>query len=190
MEYDYNINMDIKTKENDPLFFDQGSSFQEKLQHRRHIIKSLKANVDSKRSITEKLADWLTNNFGTIGFFLLNAGIFLIWVLINVGVWKGIEPFDPFPFGLLTMIVSLEAIFLSIFVLISQNREAKVADLREEIDLQINMIAEQEVTKVMKILTLLAKKQNINLSEDSELKEMLEPLDTQKIEAKLEQEIK
>ena len=82
--------MEIKTSEGKPLFFDQNSSFQEKLLHRRHIIKSFKANVDAKRSITEKLTDSLTNNFGTISFFLINLTFFIIWESNRVGFknWK------------------------------------------------------------------------------------------------------
>ena len=98
-------------------------------------------------------------------------------------------PFDPFPFSLLTTIVSLEAIILAIFVLISQNRTAKVDDLREETHLQINLIAEKEITKVMKMLAILLEKQGVDLSQDPELKKLLKPVSEEEIERRLEKEI-
>ena len=87
------------------------------------------------------------------------------------------------------MIVSLEAIILSVFVLISQNRTAKVDDLREETHLQLNLIAEREITKIMKMIALLLEKQGIDISQDPELKKMLRPVSEGEIEKRLEREI-
>src|SRR5687768_7524516 len=85
----------------------------------RQLIHSLKAKADAKRSQPEKVADWMTAHFGSMGFLALNVGWFLIWLVVNAGLFPGIAAFDPFPFSLLTMIVSLEAIILSVFVMIS-----------------------------------------------------------------------
>jgi len=157
---------------------------------RRHrIIKSLKAQADARRTPAERFADWLTDFFGTVGFLSMNALWFFGWILLNVGVIPGITPFDPFPFGLLTMIVSLEAIFLAIIVLISQNRAAKIADLREEIDLQINTMAEQEVTKIIQLQLKLLEKNGIILEQDYELERMLKPLHSADIERSLENQL-
>ncbi len=155
----------------------------------RRIIRSLKAQADSKRTVYEKISDWINLAFGSFTFLMVNAIWFLIWILWNIGAVPGAVGFDPFPFGLLTMIVSLEAIILSIFVLISQNRASRVNDLREETDLQIDVITEQELTKLMSIVTLLAEKQGIDLSGDTTLQEMLKPLDTKKIENALERQV-
>jgi uncharacterized membrane protein len=87
------------------------------------------------------------------------------------------------------MIVSLEAIFLSIFVLLSQKRSAKIDALREEVDLQIDIITEQELTKIMHLLVKLLEKNGIDTSKDLELQEMLKQLNTSKIEKVLEQQI-
>ena len=87
------------------------------------------------------------------------------------------------------MTVSLEAIFLAITVLISQNRAAKIDDLRDEIDLQINTISEEEITKMIELQLLLLKKNGIDVSKDPELEQMLEPMDTEKIEESLKREI-
>ncbi len=165
------------------------TEFQNPIQTSRHIIKSIKAKYRAKRSFSEKIADWMTSSFGTINFLFVNALFFAAWLIINVGLIPSVTPFDPYPFGLLTTFVSLEAIMLAIFVLISQNRAAKIDDLREEIDLQVDMITEAELTKLMKLHSLILQKQGIDLSEDKELEEMLKPLNENKIEKSLEKQI-
>jgi len=155
----------------------------------RRIIKSLKAKADARRTWTEKTADWMVANFGSFTFQVINIVWFTIWITINIGLVPGIVPFDPFPFGLLTMLVSLEAIMLAIFVLISQNREAKLEDLREEIDLQVDVITEEELTKALKMLNLLLQKNGIDMSKDIVLQSMLVPTNVEKIEKALERQI-
>ena len=123
-----------------------------KISTRRQRIQSLKKKFGEKRTISEKIADTITGIFGSMGFAFLHIIWFVIWILWNTRIITIQEPFDPYPFGLLTMIVSLEAIFLSVFVLISQNRETKINDLREEIDLQINVQAEEQIQRALKKL--------------------------------------
>jgi uncharacterized membrane protein len=160
-----------------------------KAKHHRLVVQSYRAKADAKRTLSDKFADKLTAKFGTVAFLILNGMWFLIWIVINTRLIPGVEPFDPFPFGLLTMIVSLEAIFLAIIVLISQNRAARVGELREEIDLQINSIAESEVTKVIVLLGLLLDKNGIKI-DDPELAEMVRPIRSHDIERMLEKQLK
>jgi uncharacterized membrane protein len=164
-------------------------SHQENVSNRRKLIMSFKARADAKRTPAEKFADWLTSRFGSVTFLALNAIWFVAWILINTGKVPGIEPFDPYPFGFLTMVVSLEAIFLAIVVLISQNREAKVGELREEIELQISTMAETELTKVISLLVKLMEKQGIKVDDDPQLKKMLHPVDNAALERTLEKEL-
>jgi uncharacterized membrane protein len=96
---------------------------------------------------------------------------------------------DPYPFNFLTMSVSLEAIVLSIIVLMSQNRETRVNDLRSEIDTRIDIESEEEITKALEILVKIARKQNIDLSKDEKLKKMLKPVDRYYLEKKFESEV-
>ena len=152
-------------------------------------IKSVKGRADKRRKLSERVADALTLGFGSMAFLILNVVWFIVWIVINVGLIPSIEPFDPFPFGFLTMVVSLEAIALAIIVLMSQNRASKIADLREEVDLEIDRIAEAELTKVLQLVVMLAEKQGIDLSHDDEVREMLQPSDHEKIEKTLEQEV-
>ena len=137
----------------------------------------------------EKMADSMTSNFGSNAFLFANAILFVSWVLINTDQIKSIPAFDPFPFNLLTTVVSLEAIVLAIFVLISQNRTSKVDDLREEIHLQLNIISEKEITKLIKMTALLLEKNGVDLSKDPELKKMVRPFDEEEIQRQLEKEI-
>jgi len=90
------------------------------------------------------VADWISWFSGSMEFLLLNAIWFIVWIGMNV--WSlGVPQFDPYPFGLLTMIVSLEAIFLSCFVLISQNRQAEKDRVRSDIEYEVNIKAELEI---------------------------------------------
>lgn len=167
----------------------QSSSFHQRVQHRRRIIRSLKTKTDAQRSVVDRISDSMRNVFGSMPFLVINVFWFVLWIVVNLGFVPLVQPFDPFPFGLLTTIVSLEAIILATFVLISQNRAAKIDDLREEIDLQLDVIAEEEITKVMEIVALIAKKNGIDLSNDQELKEMLKPIDQNKLERTLQRQI-
>jgi uncharacterized membrane protein len=123
-----------------------------------------------KRTLQERIADVITDFSGNMKFVYLHSLWFLAWILLNVGVLP-IKPFDPYPFNFLTMMVSLEAIFLSTFVLISQNRMADEADSRAELDLQINLLAEREVTKLICMVDAIADKLGIELT-DEETREM------------------
>jgi uncharacterized membrane protein len=126
----------------------------------------------------EKATTWL----GTMGFLVLNAIVFLVWVLWNYDFIPGLTPFDPFPFGLLTMIVSLEAIFLSIAVLITQNKESKIADLREETDFEINVRAENEITKILNMIDEIHTHMGIPKKADAELEAMKKRTNIEEIE--------
>ncbi len=122
----------------------------------------------------DHVADVMTLFSGSMLFVYLHALWFAIWIIVNEGPFP-ITKFDPFPFGFLTMIVSLEAIFLSTFVLISQNRQGMRADRRSKVDLQINMISEQEVTKIMQMVSDIYEHLGLDDGHDSDLHEMLQP---------------
>ena len=115
------------------------------------------------RELEDRLADRITTLAGSMRFVYLHSLWFGVWVLVNAGLLAamglGIVPFDPFPFGLLTLIVSLEAIFLSTFVMIAQNRLAAVADARAEADYEVNLRAEAEVAKLVHLVQSLMEHQ-------------------------------
>lgn len=126
--------------------------------------KNTAAVLKAQRQMTEgrttqgRIADAVTTFAGSMAFVYMHTVWFGLWILLNIGLIHipNISEFDPFPFGLLTLIVSLEAIFLSTFVLISQNRLAQVSERRAELDLQVNLLAEQKATKVLEMLDQMA----------------------------------
>jgi uncharacterized membrane protein len=150
---------------------------------------SIEAKLQKNRKLEEKIADDITRFCGSFSFFVLNAIFFIFWILFNTGRIPGLPIIDPFPFILLTMVVSLEAIFLSIFVLISQNRQSVIDSLREEIHLQLNEIAEKEITKCLKLVSDLHTARFPKIPPDPDLPRMLKDTDTEKIEARLEKEL-
>jgi CRP/FNR family cyclic AMP-dependent transcriptional regulator len=112
----------------------------------RHTAsRNVNEEIEDKRTIVQKVADWIAEFSGSMPFLTINALLFFFWILLNVEIIPHLPAFDPFPFGLLTMAVSLEAIFLSIFVLISQNRQAAKDRVRADIEYDVNLKAELEV---------------------------------------------
>jgi uncharacterized membrane protein len=150
-------------------------------------LHTLRNRANLRRSSGQRIADQMAEMFGSTPFLLANAVWFVIWIGWNS--WPGITPFDKFPYGMLTMVVSLEAIFLSIFVLIAQNRSARIDELRAEVDLQLNTIAETELTKLLQIVAELAKRQGIDVDSDAELQDMIAPTNVAAIEKALQAEI-
>jgi uncharacterized membrane protein len=156
---------------------------------RQKVIQAVESRLKERRTTGERFADWLVSLFGTLTSASIHLVAFTAWIVINLGWIEGVSVFDPYPFTLLTMTVSLEAIFLAIFVLLSQNRESKISTLREEIDIYVNMISEQEVTKVIHLVSHLMKHLNVPFEDDPELSQMMKPLDTAKIEEELERQL-
>jgi uncharacterized membrane protein len=153
------------------------------------IIQSFEAKELKKRPFIIKIADKLSSFFGSFWFLGFNVSLFVFWIVANQGLIPGVPIYDPFPYFFLTTGVSLEAIFLTIVVLISQQRQNQVATIREELDMQVNRIAEREITKALYVLTKIAEKQKIDLSEDPELKDMLKGLEFGYIERKLQEQL-
>jgi uncharacterized membrane protein len=150
---------------------------------------ALRAAQLAGRSPLQKIADGLINAGSSATFLVGHALWFTGWITWNTGL-LGLPAIDPFPFGLLTMCVSLEAIFLSIFVLVAQRRESAIAELREELTLQINLRIEAEVTKGLQLVAGLYTRMGYRYSEDDELREMLKEMDPENMERDLMEQIK
>ena len=152
-------------------------------------FRAIKAQHGANRSLIDRIANQLTYVASSTPFLVTHILWFGAWIAWNSGVF-GLRAFDPFPFGLLTLVVSLEAIFLSILVLMAQGRESAIAELREEVTLQVNLRTEAEVTKVLQLLAGLYTRQGYRLGEDDELRQMLQPLDPTDIERELIEQIR
>lgn len=156
------------------------------VQRNIEVIEEHRREADESRSLQDRIADAITWFSGSMPFVYFHVALFTVWILANLQL-GGLPAFDPYPFGMLTTIVSLEAIFLSTFVLVSQNRQAAIAERRAELDLQINLLTEYEVTRILRLVDERAKKQSQNSPERRELadlkkdvqpSQLLEELDT------------
>jgi uncharacterized membrane protein len=116
------------------------------------VVATMEEKYLSNRGTGDRVADTVAAFSGSMTFVLLHIVVYALWILINLKLVPFIPAFDPYPFMLLSMVVSLEAIFLSTFVLMKQNRMSKRADSRAHLDLQINLLAEKEMTMVLQML--------------------------------------
>jgi CRP/FNR family cyclic AMP-dependent transcriptional regulator len=114
---------------------------------RHSVSRDINEETEDKRTTVMKVADWISEFSGSLEFLFIHLGLFFIWIVLNIGplAHTSIGNFDPFPFGLLTMVVSLEAIILSVFVLLSQNRQVARDRVRNDIEYQVNLKAELEI---------------------------------------------
>jgi uncharacterized membrane protein len=153
--------------------------------HDRPPSRSARSNIESvarleersleQRNVSQQVGDAIADFAGSMPFVLLHVTLFVCWVLINAGYVPFIPRFDPYPYVLLTMIVSLEGVMLSTFVLIKQNRMSKRADQRHHLNLQIDLLAEKEVTKMLQMQRKLCSHLGFtDIGEDPEAKELSE----------------
>jgi uncharacterized membrane protein len=142
---------------------------------------------EARRSWSQHAADWMTRWSGSMTFLGLHGVWFATWIAINQDLTP-LPAFDPFPYGLLTTAVSLEAIFLSTFVLISQNRQSAWADRQSQLDLQINLLTEHEVTKALKLLQVIAERLDVATDDGDDISELTQEVAPEKVLQDLEQD--
>ncbi|HZQ42656.1 MAG TPA: DUF1003 domain-containing protein [Acidobacteriaceae bacterium] len=151
-----------------------------------HCVADLERAFEDRRHITDRIADAIGGFTGSITFVVVHLLIFTAWFLINTGAIPHVKPFDRFPFILLSMIVSVEAVLLSTFVLMKQNRMQQKTDIRDHLNLQIDLLAEKEVTKSLQLLRAIAAKVGIDQVEDAELEEMANTTSVDSLAARIE----
>ena len=133
----------VETKDN----ADDNPALSNVIERNIRTIIHLRLKAAHERGLQDRIADVITSFSGRMIFAYVHIIWFAVWILLNTGSF-GVRPFDPFPYGLLTMVVSLEAIFLSTFVLISQNRLSQEAEHRADLDMHIGLLTEHELTRV------------------------------------------
>lgn len=141
-----------------------------------------------RRSRAERFSDFVTFQAGRLWFILVHAVWFGFWVLWNTAI-SGSHRFDPFPFPLLTTMVSLEAIFLSLFILMSQNRTNRRADDRAQLDLQVNLLAEHETTKMLQMLQAICAHHKLPEAKDREVAQLLRETEPEELARELEKQL-
>jgi uncharacterized membrane protein len=160
------------------------------MQRNVSAVARLEAEHILERSFADRVSDTLTRATGSTPFVLLHAGFFAGWILVNTGSMGRGAAFDPYPFSFLTLGVSLEAIFLSVFVLMSQNRMTRVAEQRARLDLQIDLLAERELTMVLRLLRELCEKAGVgDGSLQSELRDLLKETDVHALATDLDEQM-
>lgn len=153
------------------------------------IIRSFEAEALKKRPFIVKVADFLTSGFGTVTFLLGNVIVYGVWILINTGRVPGIPVIDPYPYSFMNSFISIEAIILAIIVLMSQNRQNQRDTLRNELGLQVELISEKEITKILSLLKEIVEDEKGPRKFDPELEEMTKGLDEGYIERKLTEQL-
>lgn len=142
---------------------------------------------EKRRTREQKIADAITRFTGSIPFVYIHIVAFGAWIIWNLG-WLGLKPFDE-SFVVLAMLASVEAIFLSTFVLISQNRMNIQADKRADLDLQISLLSEHEITALIQLVTAIAKKMNVQITEEPKLEELKKDVQPEKVMDTLEKHV-
>ena len=159
-------------------------------QYNIEAIAKLEHDALDRRTLTERLSDVTTKLVGNLGFLLTHLIVIASWSVLNLHVIPGLKAFDPFPFGILALVVSSESVFLTIFVLISQSRMARQAERRSHLDLQVGMLSEQELTTILQMLQKLCQHVGVNVdSSRQEVQSFSKTTDVHKLASELEDKI-
>ena len=153
-------------------------------------IAKLEHDALNRRTPTERVSDVITKIVGNVGFLLAQLILISGWSLVNLRVFPGLKAFDPFPFGVLALVVSSESVFLTIFVLISQSRMARQSERRSHLDLQVGMLSEQELTTILQMLQKLCQHMGVNVdSSTQEVQSFSKTTDVHKLASELEDKL-
>jgi uncharacterized membrane protein len=159
-------------------------------QYNIDAIAKLEHEALDRRTPTERVSDVITKLVGNMGFLLAHLILISGWSLVNLHVIPGLKVFDPFPFGLLALVVSSESVFLTIFVLISQSRMARQSERRSHLDLQVGMLSEQELTTILQMLQKLCQHMGVNVdSSKQEVQSFSKTTDVHKLASELEDKL-
>jgi len=161
---------------------------QNKINISNFLNKELESYIEFEEKWADALAKFLTKSFGTLQFLILTIIFIVLWIIVNLGLIPGINPFDIYPFIWLVTIVQLFSILLSITILISQNQEKRINKVRQQMDFEINVRAEQEITKILQMIEKIHAELGI-AKVDQELEQMKEAIDISEIKEDVEQVI-
>jgi uncharacterized membrane protein len=159
-------------------------------QYNIDAIAKLELDALNRRTPTERVSDVITKVVGNVGFLLAELVLISGWSLVNLHIIPGLKAFDPFPFGVLALVVSSESVFLTIFVLISQSRMARQSQRRSHLDLQVGMLSEQELTTILQMLQKLCQHMGVNVdSSKQEVQSFSKTTDVDKLASELEDKL-
>src|ERR1700694_3067009 len=153
-------------------------------------IAKLEEEALDRRTPTEHVSDAIVKFIGSPKFLLLHVILVAVWSTVNLNLIPHVKAFDPFPFGVLALVVSFESVFLTIFVLISQNRMARQSERRSHLDLQVGMLSEQELTTILQMLQKLCQHMGVNVdSSKQEVQSFSNTTDVHKLASELQDKL-
>jgi uncharacterized membrane protein len=152
------------------------------------LNKSLESYTEFEEKWTDAFAKFLTKSFGTLRFLFLTLIFIILWIVVNLGLIPGISPFDMYPFVWLVSLAQLFSVVLSVTILISQNQEERINEVRQQMDFEINVRAEQEITKILHMIAEIHSELGI-AKVDKELEQMKEAISITEIKEDVEQGI-
>ena len=153
-------------------------------------VAELQRRVEERRTLGERVSSRLLRVLGSMPFVAVHLLLVATWIAANVGWLPGVRPFDPYPFGMLALLVSGEGMFLAIFVLIASNRLSRESNQRAHLDLQIALLTEAEITKVLSVLGDLSRHLGRDPHlDDAQLAHLSQPTDLPAIADTLDREI-
>ena len=159
-------------------------------QYNIEAIAKLEHDALGRRTLTERVSDVMMKLVGNLGFLLAQLALIAGWSLINLRLIPGVKAFDPFPFGVLALVVSAESVFLTIFVLISQGRMARQSQRRSHLDLQVGMLSEQELTTILQMLQKLCQHVGVNVdASKQEVQSFSKTTDVNKLASELQEKL-
>ena len=149
------------------------------------VVRKLEEAANQERTTSERIARMVARFCGSMTFVWVHVIGFAAWIALNLV--PSVRHIDPFPFTFLTFIVSLEAIFLSTFILISQNIDTRLSERRNHLDLQINLLSEQENTKMLMMLQVIAEKVGAQIEPDDDVTVLAQETELEKVVAQIEE---
>ena len=160
-------------------------SVEQLTQRNIEVVRKLEEAANQERTASDRVARMIARFCGSMKFVWVHVIVFAGWIALNLV--PGVTHVDPFPFTFLTFLVSLEAIFLSTFILISQNQDTRISERRNHLDLQINLLSEQENTKMLMMLQAIAEKVGVEITPDEDMTVLAQETELEKVVAQIEE---
>ena len=162
------------------------------MQSQSHIDSIVRQEEEAleRRSSSERLADSVGVFAGSLPFVVLHLALVMVWLLVNSGQISRIRPFDPWPFSLLGVIVAVEAVILSSFILMRQNRMMRRGERRDHLNLQVDLLAEKEITKVLQMVRAICEHMGLqHIMADQEIRELSQNTSIESLSQTLEERL-
>jgi uncharacterized membrane protein len=163
----------------------QSADMQSVLHNNIQALVDHRREQEQRRAFQDRIAGLISRFAGSMAFVYLHLAILIVWVALNLGAIRAIPPWDP-SFVILAMVASVEAIFLSTFVLINQNRMAELSERRAELDLQISLLNEHETTRLIEMMSALTERLKVPTPADDELPQLAQNVDPQAVMSQIE----